>query len=100
MIDPYKLTKHVKYRVKDRFQKRQNWLKRQRVILHQIERGNWMCPKGGTNCGRCSIENNDGRSGRHTAQEEVNVFIDLKTLNNGPHNNKKYRQSSTNLLPC
>ena len=33
-------------------------------------------------------------------QEEVNVFIDLKTLNNGPHNNKKFQQSSSNLLPC
>ena len=47
---PNKLTKNVKHRVIE------NWLKRQRVILHQIERGNWMCPKGGTNCGRAQLK--------------------------------------------
>ena len=56
-----------------------------------------MCPKGGTNCGRAQLKTTmaDQADG---AQEEVNVFIDLKTLNNGPHNNKKYHQSSCHRI--
>ena len=58
-----------------------------------------MCPKGGQTVGGAQLKTTMADQA-DAAQEEVNVFIDLKTLNNGPHNNKKYRQSSTNLLPC